>query len=141
MKTLYLILFVLLTANSGFGQQLTRAKENETVWVIVNHVKPDKREQFENFIHNTFWPGSMKLSEADQKVFKQTRTMHSGKADPDGTYPYIFIMDPLVAGGDYDVESLLKKMFGAEKAAEHYKTFTETMDRESNNYEVTQSKR
>ncbi|MDQ6479046.1 hypothetical protein [Dyadobacter sp. LHD-138] len=141
MKTLYLILIVLLSTNAGFGQSLTRAKENETVWVIVQHVKADKREQFENFIHNVFWPASTKLSEDEQRVFKQTRTMHAGKADPDGTYPYIFIMDPVVAGGDYDVESLLTKMFGAEKAAEHYKTFTDTMDRESNNYEVTQSKR
>lgn len=141
MKTLYLILIVLLSTNAGFGQNLPRAKEDETVWVIVNHVKADKREQFENFVHNVFWPASAKLSEDEQQVFKQTRTMHAGKADPDGTYPYIFIMDPVVAGGDYDIESLLTKMFGAEKAAEHYKTFTETMDRESNNYEVTQSKR
>jgi hypothetical protein len=140
MKTLYLILIVLMTGHLGLGQNMTRAKDNESVWVIVNHVKADKREQFENFIHNIFWPESDKLSDTDQKVFKQTRMLHAGTADPDGTYPYIFIMDPVVENGDYDVESLLKKMFSEEKAAEHYKAFMETMARESNNYMVTQSK-
>jgi len=32
----------------------SRATEGNTVWVLLNHVKPDKCKQFEEFIHEIF---------------------------------------------------------------------------------------
>lgn len=115
------------------------ATEGEKVWVIINHIKADKRQQFEKFIHEIFWPMAAKLGWQDQQVFRQTRVLHPTKAEEDGTYSYIFIMDPIIEGGDYDIDNLLKKMYGPEKAAEYGKMFDETKSREQTQYLVRQS--
>lgn len=116
------------------------AAEGEKVWVIINHIKADKRQQFEKFIHEIFWPMATKLGAEDQRVFRQTRVLHPTKAEADGTYSYIFIMDPIVEGADYDIDNLLKKMYGPEKAAEYGKMFDETKVREQTQYLEIQSR-
>lgn len=116
------------------------AAEGEKVWVIINHINADKRQQFEKFIHEIFWPMAAKLGSQDQQVFRQTRVLHPTKAEEDGTYSYIFIMDPIIEGGDYDIDNLLKKMYGAEKAAEYGKMFDETKSREQTQYLEVQTR-
>src|SRR3954447_12132362 len=63
------------TAAATMGQNaeasLPRAKDGDTVWVLINHVKADKRQQFEHFVHEVFWDSSSKLSSAEQQVFRQ----------------------------------------------------------------------
>jgi hypothetical protein len=118
----------------------TVAKEGDKVWVIINHVKADKRQQFEKFVHEVFWPNASKLSQADQRLFKQTRVLHPANAEEDGTYSYLFIMDPLIEGGDYDIGSLLRKMFGEAKAEEYGKMFGETQARDQTQYMSVQAK-
>ena len=38
-----------------------RAVKGDTLWILLNHVKHNKRQQFEKFIHETFWPKATKL--------------------------------------------------------------------------------
>jgi hypothetical protein len=126
------------TTNNVIMQQ--RAVEGDKVWVIINHIKADKRDQFERFVHEIFWPMASKLRAQEQQVFRQTRVLHPTKAEEDGTYSYIFIMDPVIQGADYDINSLLKKMYGAQKGAEYGKMFDETVAREQTQYLDIQSK-
>ncbi len=100
-----------------------RAAEGDTVWVLLNHVKYDKRQQFENFIEETFWPKAADLNAGDQMAFNQTRVLYPAEMNGDSTYTYIFIMDPAISGEDYSVSKFLTKMYGEEKAAEYLKTF------------------
>ena len=116
------------------------AKEGDTVWVFVNHVKADKREQFERFVHENFWPGAKKLRPADQHVFQQTRVLHPIQAEADGTYSYLFIMDPVVPGADYYIENLIRKMYEEKKANEYLKMFNETAAGPQTGYTVIQSR-
>ena len=117
------------------------AKPNETVWVIAYPVKASKRAQYERFIHEIFWPGAKNLSAAEQKIFKQTRVLHPTKPEADGSYAYLFIMDPVIKGADYGIKSLLTKMYGKEKAAEHFKLFSDAIiEKNYKDYRVTQSK-
>lgn len=66
--------------------------------------------------------------------------MHPEGPNPNGTYTYAFIMDPYIKGGDYDIESLIKKMYGPQKGAEYYKLFEDALAGESADYRFTQSK-
>ena len=116
------------------------AREGEKVWVIINHIKPDKREQFEKFIHETFWPMANKLSTEEQRLFRQTRVLHPTKAEADGTYSYIFLMDPLVEGANYEIEAMLIKMYGEQQGKAHSRTLDETFARNPTDYLVTQSR-
>lgn len=68
MKKFLTILAVLITVShisSAHAQTSTSsktrtttpmAKEGDTVWVYVNHIKADKRQPFERFVHEIFWP-------------------------------------------------------------------------------------
>ena len=95
--------------------QTERAKLNETVWLCTYKVKADKCQQYEHFVHDIFWPGVSKLSGNERKVFSQTRIMHPEKMEKDSTYLYSFLMDPVIKHTSYDILSIIKKMYGAEK--------------------------
>jgi len=116
-----------------------RAAKGEKVWVLLNHVKPDRRETFEKFIHEIFWPQAVKLEPADQKAFRQTRVLHPVEQNEDGTYTYVFLMDPLIPDASYSILNFLEKMYSEEKAKEYYKMFTESLNRPQEGYEVIQS--
>ena len=133
---------IALTALTGLSQTThSVAKPNETVWVIAYPVKANKRAQYERFIHEIFWPGAKNLSVVEQKVFKQTRVMHPTKPEADGSYTYLFIMDPLIRGADYSIESLVKKEYGVQKGSEYFKLFKDAIiEKDYKNYLVTQSK-
>ncbi|GAB2554089.1 hypothetical protein GCM10027085_51470 [Spirosoma aerophilum] len=117
------------------------AKLGEEVHVWAYPVKAGKQKQYEHFVHDIFWPGAKKLSAAEQRVFRQTRVMHPTKANADGTFTYLFIMDPYIKGGDYDIESLIKKMYGPKQGTEHYKLFSgAVVTGKEIGYQATQSK-
>ncbi len=118
----------------------TRASKGDTVWVIINHIKADKRQDFEKFVHEIFWLMAKKLSTKEQRTFSQTRVLHPFKPEADGTYSYVFIMDPVVSGGDYQMENVIKKMYDGQKANEYLKMFNETFAGEQTFYEVVQSR-
>ena len=115
------------------------AVEGNTVWVRVNHVKPDKREQFEHFVFDLFWGEAKRLSEEDQRPFRQTRVLTPTEPDEDGTYPYLFIMDPRLPGFTYEMKSYLVKMYGEEKAEEYLSLWFDSVDRPQTGYTVVQS--
>lgn len=140
LKFTFCVLIMLSFFSSSGQKRMARAAEGDTVWVIVNHVKADKKEQFEKFVTETFWGSSTKLKGKDQTVFKQTRILYPTKPEEDGTLSYIFLMDPLVAGGDYDIRSLLGKIHGEGKAAEYDSVFNETAARPQTMYVEVQSK-
>jgi hypothetical protein len=144
MKKSLLLSLLFAVSTFAFGQtkpsSRLMAKPGEEVWVWSYPVKADKRKQYEHFVHDIFWPGASKLPAAEQRVFRQTRVMHPTEANPNGTYTYLFIMDPLIKGADYDIESLIKKMYGQKQGAEHYKLFQGALAGKDVGYKVNQSK-
>jgi hypothetical protein len=48
-------------------------------------------------------------------------------------------MDPVVPGGDYEIENLLRKMYDEQKAKEYIKMFEETVAAPQTEYRVIQS--
>jgi len=117
-----------------------RAAKGDTVWVLLNHIKHDKRQQFEKFIHEIFWPKASKLKPDDQQAFKQTRVLHPIDMNKDSTYSYIFLMDPVIPNTSYSILNFLKKMYGEDKAKEYYKMFEECYASPQSGYTLIQSK-
>jgi len=133
------LLFFISSFDSNAQRTASRAAKGDTVWVIINHIKADKKEQFEKFITEIFWGASNKLKGNDRAVFKQTRVLYPTKPEADGTLSYVFIMDPVVNGGDYDLRSLLGKIYGDQKASEYESVFNETAASEQTVYVDVQS--
>jgi hypothetical protein len=149
MKKLSTLSFVLMLSLFTKGQAKNtpnptnkNAKQNQTVWLCTYRVKADKQKEYEHFVHDIFWPGAKKLSKAEQQVFRQTRVMHPLKAEADGAFIYSFLMDPVIEGGDYEIDSLLKKMFGEKAGTEYFKQFVATLTDEADyrQYYMVQSK-
>jgi len=115
-----------------------RAAKGDTVWVVIYSIKPDKREQFENFFNVTFLPQFDKLTLNEQRAKNQTRMLYPVKANEDGTYTYVLFMDPVVTGADYSIESCLEKIYGKEKAKEYTKTLEQTFSKPGIKYDLIQ---
>lgn len=113
-----------------------RAKEGETMWVLLNHVKADKREIFERFMFHIIMPI---VAHTEPEVLNKTRILNPTAANKDGTYTYIFLMDPLVAHGEYDFEPILKREYPQEKIAEYLAMFNDSLVVDQVEFVMTQS--
>lgn len=129
-------------ASTG-GPAMSRAAQGDTVWVILNHVKADKRQDFERFLHEVFWPAGRRVGMADPVValtFSKTRILHPTQRNPDGTYTYAFIMDPRIPGANYSIEELLRRGFSQGEADRHFREgFADALARPQEQYVMVQS--
>lgn len=101
-----------------------RATAGDTVAIAIYRVQAEKREQYEHFLHQVFWPMGRRLGETDavmRRVFGQTRILHPEGPNEDGTYSYAFLFDPWETGGEYSIEALLKRGFGEQEGARVYR--------------------
>jgi hypothetical protein len=93
--------------------------------VILNFVKADKTADFEMVL------GKVKeaLAKSEKPERKQQATgwkvFKASEPGPSGAVIYVFIMDPVVKGGDYSVGQVLVEGFGAEGQT-LYKTYSES---------------
>ena len=110
--------------------------EGERMWIRINTIKADKREQFEHFVHTILYPAVMQVEPA---VARQVRFLHPNAPNEDGTYTYVFLMDPLIEGFDYGIEQLLKRAYGEDVGEEHDELGRETEAAPQSGYDMTQS--
>jgi hypothetical protein len=125
------------TARSAdVARETIRAAEGERVWVLLNHVKGDEWEQHKDFVHNVLMPAAEK---ADPTAFRHSRFLHPAEQNEDGTYTSVFLMDPVIEGADYEILSLLRKVYGDEKAEEYIKLWSESLASPQAGYELIQA--
>ena len=113
-----------------------RAKQDETVWVLLNHVKADKLEVHRQFIFNVLMPAVRKVA---PELIHTVRFLEPTQPNDDGTYTSVWLMDPVVAGVDYSYDTLLTQAYGAEQAAEYMKLVDEYEVSLQTRYELRQS--
>jgi hypothetical protein len=122
-----------------------RADEGELVWIILNHVKPDKRQQFEEFMdimNQTFEDliKTDKLSEEEAMAWKQMRFLHPTEANEDGSYTYIFLADPWIEGVESQIGSWLRKKYSEEEAQKYGRMFSDSLMHPQDSYISKQGK-
>ncbi len=126
--------------SKGKKAERMQAVEGEEVWIVVNTIKADKRAQFEKFMFEIFRPLSPKVSGVERKAFIATRELLPTKANEDGTFTYIFLMDPVIKGNEYQFLPLLKRFYGEAKAQEYQQMVDETFAKPQIGYLQKQSK-
>ncbi len=125
-------------ANSPSGTRFTRrATEGEHVWVILHQVRAEKRDQYEQVMHEIVAPA---VAQAMPTAYLQTRFLHPTEPNDDGSYTYIFLMDPVVEGVDYSIEPLLKQVYGDERAADYSQVLDDAMIGAQRGYALVQSR-
>lgn len=122
-----------------------RADEGELVWIILNHVKPDKRQQFEEFmaIMNQTFEDLIKAGKAspeEAKAYKQVRFLHPTQANEDGSYTYVFLADPWIKGVESRFMPYFRKKYSEEEAQKYYQMFRDSLMHPQVSYMLTQTK-
>ena len=102
----------------------SRATVNDTVWVIQNHIKADKLEQFIDFNFNYLEPAA---AEYYPTMRNTVRTLKPVEQNEDGTYTYFYLMDPAISPDGYGMMLPLTAKYGEEKASEYYKMFKDCL--------------
>ena len=101
-----------------------RAHEGQDMWVILNHVRADKKETFEHFLHAILMPA---VAHVEPEVYNKVRVLHPTMPNKDGSYTYVFLMDPLVLEGEYNVENILFEFYKPDLAREYIKIWSEAL--------------
>ncbi|MBK9734297.1 MAG: hypothetical protein IPO92_04735 [Saprospiraceae bacterium] len=109
------------------SKEQMRAKIGEEVWIIVSYIKNDSKSEFEKWIKEIFYPALQNSKNPMNKLqLNSTRWLEPAHQNEDKTWTYVWIMDPVVTNGDYDIPTLLNKEYGEAKGTDHwvkYQTF------------------
>ena len=117
----YLILIISLSIFSCDNRNVV-ASPGESMWVILNHVKADKRQQFEKFVYEILLPAleeGAKVDLTSKKIIEQTRMLEPRRANKDSSYTYIWLMDPIVKDADYSYPGILNKVYSPEETKKY----------------------
>ena len=122
-----------------------RADEGELIWIILNHVKPDKRQQFEKFMDfmNQNFEDIIKEGEAspeEAKAYKQMRILHPTQANEDGSYTYVFLGDPWTEGVESKIGPWFRKKYSKEEVQKYYQMFSDSLMHRQITYMLKQTK-
>jgi len=110
--------------NHSTPAPVQRAAANDTVMLVLNYVKPDKTQQFEDFYKNYL---STAGAETNPQAKATVRMQKPVNKNPDGTYTYTFLMDPFKGNLNYNIEYPLTAKFGKEKAGEYFKMYVDCL--------------
>lgn len=114
--------------NSDNPPPIARSALNDTVLIIYNYVKADKVEDFKKFNNEFLHPLFVKGS---GPAARSARMLEPLMANEDGTFTYIYLMDPMVSTpGAYAFLPPMSREYGEEKAREIIKEgFTDALAR------------
>ena len=121
----FAVAFILCTGlyaqnNSNISKVV--ASSGDPMWVILNHVKADKRAQFEKFVNEILLPALEENAKNDSKtrnLIEQTRMLEPRRANKDSSYTYIWLMDPLVKDADYSYPGILSRVHSPEETEKY----------------------
>jgi len=100
--------------------------------VILNYVRADKRDEWEQFVRRIHAAAQQTQPDADKLV----RVFLADKPNEDGTYTSVFLMDPVVEGVDYSIVTILTNAYGAERAKAYADAGFGCLVREGDAHEV-----
>jgi hypothetical protein len=126
MKTFkfFLPLFFLLMTISSCVTAQTPTTKGEKVWIVVNYIKETAKSDYEKWMTEVFFT-PMKTTQDTilKKQYAATRWLTPAKQNEDKTWTYVFIMDPVIPKGNYDIENYLVKSYGEQMGEAYMKQF------------------
>lgn len=118
-----------------------RSQEGDKVFLIINQVKDASKADYENFMHDIFFPlVTTSKMEKMQEQYQKTRWLTPARPNKDSTWTYVFLMDPVVEGGNYQFEPLFEEKYSKEEAAKLIKQHESYMAAPPKFHALVQSK-
>ncbi len=123
-------------------EAIARAMPGDSVWMILNHVKPDQRDNFERFLERILMPALEQAAPENplyMNLMDQGRILYPTEANEDGTYTYVYLFERYTAG-DYSYRSLFEQVYTTEQTEEYLQIPPEALDRSQEAYMTTQTR-
>ncbi len=105
--------------------QVIKAKSGEQTMVVLNHIKFDKKEEFNSILFNEVMPAyyayedsSAEKNKLNDMAAKSMRILLPGNMNEDSTWTFIMFADPLYDGALYTIGKPLYQKYGEEGAKE-----------------------
>ncbi|HMK92478.1 MAG TPA: hypothetical protein VK576_05725 [Thermoleophilia bacterium] len=121
---------------SGGGGPAPRARRGERVCVCVDVIKPDRRDEWAAFVHDVLGPAGHLV---DPDLMASIRFLEPSEANPDGSWTFLFIMDPYRDEAVYDDQHYLRRAYGDERARAYNELWEECHQVPQLVYEAEQS--
>lgn len=109
-----------------------RAQPGDTLYVVEYTVAGPRREQFERFFSEAYFPAMRQVAKSDttvQRVLRQSRLLNPARANDDGTLSYLLVLDPVVRGESYNISALLRRVYSQAESDRLYRQLTESWAR------------
>ena len=123
-------------------EAIARAMPGDSVWMILNHVKPDQRDSFERFLETVLMP-ALEQGAPENPLYRNMmdhgRILYPTEANEDGTFTYVYLLERYTAG-DYSYRSLLEQVYTTEQTEEYLQIPSEALDRSQEAYITTQTR-
>ena len=121
---------------SGGGGAAPRARRGERVCVCVDVIRPDRREEWSSFVHDVLGPAGHVV---DPDLMASIRFLEPSEPNPDGSWTFLFIMDPYRDDAVYDDQHYLKRAYGDDRARAYNELWEECHQAPQLVYEAEQS--
>jgi len=119
-----IILIIGCEPNSPKSQAI-KAKSGEQTMVVLNHIKFDKKKEFNSILFNEVMPAyyayedsSAEKNKLNDMAAKSMRILLPGNMNEDSTWTFIMFADPLYDGALYTIGKPLYQKYGEEGAKE-----------------------
>lgn len=116
--------------------ELQRAAQGQPVLVCVSTIKADKRDDFRHYLDEVKAPAVRAIK---PDVHASVRLLEPSHPNADGTWTFIWLMDPVVEGEDYEMEPMYGAFYGQAHVAERMREWDECHASEQVCYELVQS--
>lgn len=108
----------LLHEEPGVHIHAGRAQHGQPVWVSVSVIKADRRDEFSRFVREVVAPAARAARPAEHASVRFLEPVAPGA---DGTWSFVWLMDPALPGATYEVQPILEAAYGHHKAVEYGK--------------------
>ena len=122
---IFVIILIIGCEPNSSKSQAIKAISGEQTMVVLNHIKFDKKEEFNSILFNEVMPAyyayedsSAEKNKLNDMAAKSMRILLPGDMNEDSTWTFIMFADPLYDGALYTIGKPLYQKYGEEGAKE-----------------------
>ena len=122
---IFVIILIIGCEPNSSKSQVIKAKSGEQTMVVLNHIKFDKKEEFNSILFNEVMPAyyayedsSAEKNKLNDMAAKSMRILLPGNMNEDSTWTFIMFAEPLYDGALYTIGKPLYQKYGEEGAKE-----------------------
>ena len=140
------IMVVFLCQAMAQSAAQARAGVDEVAWVVLNHIKYDKKEQFNDVLSNEVMTAVREYRDPDDEKHalnlqanNTLRVLRPAAMNKDSTWTLIFMADPYIEGANYNIGRPLRQKYGEDGAEEVFGRWSECFNSGQLIYMVNQT--